>query len=67
MKEDDQHASSNSPAPRDSRSTAQEAERVPSIMPHDPSSTAGRDAFGDVTDFGVQEDVDDPEKNSGSP
>ncbi len=61
MKEDDQQASSGSPAPGDSPPTAREAERVPSIMPHDPSSTAGRDAFGEVTDFGVQEDVDDPE------
>ncbi len=62
MKEDDQQASGGSPPPRNSETTAKEAEPVESIMPHDPSSTAGRDAFGDVTDFGIQEETDDPEQ-----
>ncbi len=63
MKEDNQRrAPSGSPAARDSQSTGKHVEPVESIMPHDPSSTAGRDAFGDVTDFGIQEEPDDPER-----
>lgn len=35
-----------------------------SDVPYDPSSTAGRDAFGEVSDFGVQ---DEPEKGDVEP
>lgn len=34
--------------------------------PIDPSVNAGREAFGNVSDFGVQLDVDDTSEGSGS-